>query len=60
MEDVGPGGMKTTKVEYRKNITEMITPTIWTKKVPVFPMVEDLMVAEAVINNGIRQNQEIS
>jgi hypothetical protein len=60
LEDVGPGGIKETQVQNIKNETKLITLTAWIKKVPVFLTAEDLVEAEAVINNIIRQNQEIS
>jgi hypothetical protein len=57
LEDVGPGGIKETQV---KNKTKLITLTAWIKKVPVSLTAEDLVEAEAVINNVVGQNQEIS
>ena len=52
--------IKETQVKNIKNKTKLITLTAWIKKVPVSLTAEDLVEAEAVINNVVRQNQEIS
>jgi hypothetical protein len=57
--DVGPGVIKETQVKNIKNKTKLITLTAWIKKVPVSLTAEGLVEAEAVINNIVRQNQEI-
>jgi ribosomal protein S20 len=60
LADVGPGVIKETEVKNIKNKTKLNTLTAWIKKVPVSLTAEDLVEAEAVINNVVRQDQEIS
>jgi hypothetical protein len=52
--------IKETEVKNIQNKTRLITPTAWIKKVPVSLTGEDLVEAEAAIDNVVRQNQEIS